>query len=69
MPTDNPKVLIIFDLDLLEQITLAASIEGVSRSEWIREACSNRLRAQDDEADAPPVRLAARHAEPFEEPA
>lgn len=68
MPTDQPKVLIIFPMDLLEQITLAASIEGVSRSEWIREACANRIAAQDDEA-AQPRRLTVRHAEPFEEPA
>lgn len=68
MPTDQPKVLIIFPMDLLEQITLAASIEGVSRSEWIREACTNRIAAQDEEA-TPRVRLAARSSEPFEEPA
>lgn len=68
MPTDQPKVLIIFPMPLLEQITLAASIEGVSRSEWIREACTNRIAAQDDEAEQP-RRLTVRSTEPFEEPA
>lgn len=36
VPTDHPKVLIVFDLDLLERATAKAIRRGVSRSEYVR---------------------------------
>lgn len=62
MPTADPKVLIIFPLPLLEEVTTAASLSGESRSQWIRDACQRRLRAE-DEADP------MFSSEPFEEDA
>jgi hypothetical protein len=77
MPTELPKTLITWDLELLEEVTLAARICGESRSEWVRQACRDRLKAMDDAADAPvPADDPWAHrtdpdltAEPYEEPA
>lgn len=54
MPTDAPKTLIVWDdVSLLEQVTTASKIEGVARSEWVREACRRRLAAEDRAAELP----------------
>lgn len=48
-----PKTLVSWDdSTLLADITIEAEIAGVSRSEWIREACRQRLAREDTEAAA-----------------
>jgi metal-responsive CopG/Arc/MetJ family transcriptional regulator len=43
VPTAHPKVLVTMDMALVEAVDLAARAEGVSRSEWLREAARLRL--------------------------
>jgi metal-responsive CopG/Arc/MetJ family transcriptional regulator len=51
MPGLWPKTLISWDdTTLLADITVEAEISGTSRSEWIREACRQRLARIDAEA-------------------
>ena len=48
MPSRWPKTLLSWDdTTLLEDITIEAELAGISRSEWIREACRQRLTRED----------------------
>jgi metal-responsive CopG/Arc/MetJ family transcriptional regulator len=53
VPSRWPKTLVSWDdTALLADITIEAELAGISRSEWIREACRQRLAREDAEAAA-----------------